>query len=99
MEMESRGPALHSVDPWYAVTRPVLAIGKRPREARNEMSPLVPALATVTGVSVRMAEAIVQSYPTARALVAASPDGISDVKCGKRAVGPVVAGRIKMLFA
>ena len=75
------------------------SLGKRPREARAEMSPLVPALATVTGVSVRMAEAIVQSYPTARTLVAASPDGIADVKCGKRAVGPVVAGRIKALFA
>ena len=74
-------------------------LGKRPRDIRATLPPLVAPLAAITGVSLETAELLTSKFDTASKLVAASEAEIADttLKSGRR-VGNVVARRVKLCF-
>jgi ERCC4-type nuclease len=74
-------------------------LGKRPRDIRASLPPLVAPLASITGVSLETAELLASKFVTASRLVAASEQELADVtlKSGRR-VGNVVAKRVKACF-
>ena len=74
-------------------------LGKRPRDIRVTLPPLVAPLAAITGVSLATAELLATTFVTASKLVAASVGEIADtrLKSGRR-VGEVVAKRVKECF-
>ena len=74
-------------------------LGKRPRDIRGTLPPLVAPLAAITGVSLATAELLAATFATASKLVAASEREIADtkMKSGRR-VGGVVAKRVKECF-
>ena len=85
------------------VPKPVSAaagvLGKRPRDIRATLPPLVAPLAAITGVSLETAELLAAKFETASRLVEASEADIADttLKSGRR-VGNVVAKRVKLCF-
>ena len=74
-------------------------LGKRPRDIRATLPPLVAPLAAITGVSLETAELLASKYASASELIAASVDEVADttLKSGRR-VGHVVAKRVKLCF-
>jgi len=74
-------------------------LGKRPRDIRVSLPPLVAPLAAITGVSLATAELLATTFVTASKLVAASEKEIADtrLKSGRR-VGEAVAKRVKECF-
>ena len=74
-------------------------LGKRPRDIRVTLPPLVAPLAAITGISLATAELLATTFSTASKLVAASEREIADtkLKSGRR-VGDVVARRVKECF-
>ena len=73
-------------------------VGKRPREICNE-EPLVHLLATVPGVSLKLARVLTKSYPSTSAIFEAGVDEISLLKSENgRRVGSCVAAKIKNYF-
>ena len=75
------------------------ALGKRPRDIKAGLPPLVAPLAAITGVSLETAELLASKYESASKLVAASEEEVADtkLKSGRR-VGNVVANRVKRCF-
>ena len=55
-------------------------LGKRPRDVRATLPPLVAPLAAITGVSLETAELLAGIFPSASNLVAASESVIADIK-------------------
>ena len=83
--------------------RPVSAaagvLGKRPRDIRATLPPLVAPLAAITGVSLETAELLAATFETASKLVATSENEIADIKLKSgRRVGNAVAKRVKLCF-
>ena len=83
--------------------RPVSAaagvLGKRPRDIRATLPPLVAPLAAITGVSLETAELLAAAFETASKLVATSENEIADIKLKSgRRVGNAVAKRVKACF-
>ena len=84
-------------------TKPVSAaagvLGKRPRDIKATLPPLVAPLAAITGVSLETAELLASKYESASKIVAATEDEVADttLKSGRR-VGNVVAKRVKLCF-
>lgn len=84
-------------------TKPVSAaagvLGKRPRDIRSKLPPLVAPLASITGVSLEAAEILAAKFATGARLVAASEEEVADttLKSGRR-IGNVVAKRVKLCF-
>lgn len=74
-------------------------LGKRPRDIRGTLPPLVAPLASITGVSLATAELLAATFATASKLVGATEKEIADtqLKSGRR-VGEVVAKRVKLCF-
>jgi ERCC4-type nuclease len=74
-------------------------LGKRPRDIRATLPPLVAPLAAITGVSLETAELLASKYASASTLIATSVDELADttLKSGRR-VGHVVAKRVKSCF-
>ena len=74
-------------------------LGKRPRDIRGTLPPLVAPLAAITGVSLATAELLATTFETAAKLVAATEKEIAEtkMKSGRR-VGDVVAKRVKECF-
>ena len=74
-------------------------LGKRPRDIRATLPPLVAPLAAITGVSLETAELLASKYASASELIAARVDEVADttLKSGRR-VGHVVAKRVKLCF-
>lgn len=74
-------------------------LGKRPRDVRATLPPLLAPLAAITGVSPETAELLASKYESASKLVAATEQELADVtlKSGRR-VGNVVAKRVKRCF-
>ena len=74
-------------------------LGKRPRDIRATLPPLVAPLAAITGVSPETAELLASKYESASKIVAATEDEVADttLKSGRR-VGNVVAKRVKRCF-
>lgn len=74
-------------------------LGKRPRDVRATLPPLVAPLAAITGVSLETAELLAATFEKASNLVAASENAIADVKLKSgRRIGNVVAKRVKLCF-
>jgi hypothetical protein len=74
-------------------------LGKRPRDIRATLPPLVAPLAAITGVSLETAELLAATFETASKLVAASENEIADIKLKSgRRVGNAVAKRVKLCF-
>jgi ERCC4-type nuclease len=71
-------------------------LGKRPRD--KQLPPLAMALASVRGISASTATALAERFETASALVSATECDISEIRAGKRSVGPTVAARVKQVF-
>ena len=74
-------------------------LGKRPRDIKATLPPLVAPLAAITGVSPETAELLASKYESASKLVEATEQELADVtlKSGRR-VGNVVAKRVKRCF-
>ena len=74
-------------------------LGKRPRDIKATLPPLVAPLAAITGVSLETAELLASKYESASKIVAASEQELADttLKSGRR-VGNVVAKRVKRCF-
>ena len=74
-------------------------LGKRPRDVRATLPPLVAPLAAITGVSLETAELLASKFETASKVVAASENEIADtkLKSGRR-IGNAVAKRVKACF-
>lgn len=74
-------------------------LGKRPRDIRATLPPLVAPLAAITGVSLETAELLASKFESASKIVAATEDEVADItlKSGRR-VGNVVARRVKRCF-
>ena len=74
-------------------------LGKRPRDIKATLPPLVAPLAAITGVSLETAELLASKFESASNLVAATEDEVADttLKSGRR-VGHVVAKRVKLCF-
>ena len=74
-------------------------LGKRPRDIRATLPPLLAPLAAITGVSLETAELLASKFESASNLVAASEEEVADItlKSGRR-VGNVVAKRVKRCF-
>ena len=74
-------------------------LGKRPRDVKATLPPLVAPLAAITGVSLETAELLASKYESASKIVAATEDEVADttLKSGRR-VGNVVAKRVKRCF-
>ena len=74
-------------------------LGKRPRDIRATLPPLVAPLAAITGVSLETAELLAAAFETASKLVATSENEIADIKLKSgRRVGNAVAKRVKACF-
>ena len=74
-------------------------LGKRPRDIRATLPPLVAPLAAITGVSLPTAELLATMFETASKLMAAAEKEIADTKMKSgRHVGGVVAKRVKECF-
>ena len=74
-------------------------LGKRPRDVRAKLPPLVAPLVAITGVSLETAELLAVKFEKASNLVAASENDIADVKLKSgRRVGNAVAKRVKWCF-
>jgi ERCC4-type nuclease len=74
-------------------------LGKRPRDVRATLPPLVAPLAAITGVSLETAELLASKFETASKVVAASENEIADIKLKSgRRIGNAVAKRIKACF-
>lgn len=75
-------------------------LGKRPRDVRATLPPLVAPLAAITGVSLETAELLAAKFEKASNLIEASENDIADVnlKSGRR-VGNAVAKRVKLCFS
>ena len=74
-------------------------LGKRPRDVRATLPPLVAPLAAITGVSLETAELLAAKFEKASNLVAASENAIADVKLKSgRRIGNAVAKRVKLCF-
>ena len=74
-------------------------LGKRPRDVRATLPPLVAPLAAITGVSLETAELLAGIFPSASNLVAASESVIADIKLKSgRRIGNAVAKRVKLCF-
>jgi ERCC4-type nuclease len=75
------------------------ALGKRPRDVRATLPPLVAPLAAITGVSLETAELLATTFEVASKLVEASENAIADVKLKSgRRIGNTVAKRVKLCF-
>ena len=74
-------------------------LGKRPRDVRATLPPLLAPLAAITGVSLETAELLASKFESASKIVAATEDEVADttLKSGRR-VGNVVAKRVKRCF-
>jgi hypothetical protein len=74
-------------------------LGKRPRDVRATLPPLLAPLAAITGVSLETEELLASKYESASKLVAAREEEVADttLKSGRR-VGNVVARRVKRCF-
>ena len=74
-------------------------LGKRPRDVRATLPPLLAPLAAITGVSLETAELLASKFESASKIVAATEDEVADItlKSGRR-VGNVVAKRVKRCF-
>jgi ERCC4-type nuclease len=74
-------------------------LGKRPRDIRATLPPLLAPLAAITGVSLETAELLASKFESASKIVAATEDEVADItlKSGRR-VGNVVAKRVKRCF-
>ena len=73
---------------------------KRPRDVQARLSPLVIALSIVRKHGDIFAAAIVERFPTGRALVEASEADLAAVPVSaKRRLGTVLARRVKAVFA
>ena len=74
-------------------------LGKRPRDIRATLPPLVAPLAAITGVSLETAELLASKFETASKVVATSENEIADIKLKSgRRVGNAVAKRVKLCF-
>jgi hypothetical protein len=75
------------------------ALGKRPRDIRASLPPLVAPLSAITGVSLETAELLAATFETASKLVAASESAIADIKLKSgRRIGNMAAKRVKLCF-
>lgn len=75
------------------------ALGKRPRDIRASLPPLVAPLSAITGVSLETAELLAATFETASKLVAASEHAIADIKLKSgRRIGNMAAKRVKLCF-
>ena len=74
-------------------------LGKRPRDVRATLPPLLAPLAAITGVSLETAELLASKFESASKIVAATEDEVADItlKSGRR-VGNVVARHVKLCF-
>ena len=74
-------------------------LGKRPRDIKAKLHPLIAPLAAITGISLETAELLASKFESASNLVAASEEEVADItlKSGRR-VGNVVAKRVKLCF-
>ena len=80
-------------------------LGKRPRDVKATMPPLITPLASITGISLKTAELLASKFETASKLVAATENDIADIKLIGRPGGPpgrrighAVAKRVKACF-
>jgi hypothetical protein len=81
------------------VSKAAGVLGKRPRDIRATLPPLVAPLAAITGVSLETAELLAATFETASKLVATSENEIADIKLKSgRRVGNAVAKRVKACF-
>ena len=75
-------------------------LGKRPRDIKAKLHPLLAPLAAITGVSLETEELLAYKYESASELVAAREEEVADttLKSGGRRVGNMVARRVKLCF-